>query len=233
MNNFEEIDVKKVIIIAIIIVICVCGAGYMIFFNKNNSEDNFEQVEMFEGNNTVSENISKEEKQEEEKTIAVHITGEVKNKGIIYLKSGQRIVDAIKKAGGTTKNANLDKVNLAYILEDGQKIYIPNKNDKDENYEYISSNSGNNIVVEESKSNNAVSASSTSKSKGVDGKVNINMANESELESLPGIGPSLAQRIMEYRQEQGRFNSIEDVQNVKGIGDAKFSKIKEYITTGK
>ena len=82
--------------------------------------------------------------------------------------------------------------------------------------------SGNNVIVEENK--NSESA------EGKENKVNINTASQSELDSLPGIGPSIAQRIIEYREENGNFQKIEDLQNVKGIGDAKFSNIKDNVT---
>lgn len=114
----------------------------------------------------------------------------------------------------------MNEVNLAYELQDGQKIYIPNKNDKDtlESKIYVTSESGNNVIVE-----------GESTSEGANKKVNINTASQSELETLPGIGSSIATRIIEYRQQNGKFRQIEDLQNVKGIGDAKFLEIKEYV----
>ena len=128
-------------------------------------------------------------------------------------------MDAIKKAGGATREADLTQVNLAYELQDGQKVYIPNK--KEKVTEYITESSGNNVIVgEKNISNN---------NEGNDSKVNINTANLDELDSLPGIGPALAQRIIDYREQNGNFQSIEDLQNVKGIGDSKFSDIKDNI----
>ena len=115
----------------------------------------------------------------------------------------------------TWSESDLNKINLAYILEDGQKIYIPNKSEKIENNEYIIDGSGNNA-----KSNSLKEV----------GKVNINEAMQTELEQLPGIGPSLATRIIEYREQNGNFNNVEDLQNVKGIGDAKFNDIKDKVT---
>ena len=152
--------------------------------------------------------------------IVVHITGEVKNKGILILSEGARIADAIEKAGGETKEADLDEVNLAYILQDGQKIYIPNKKDKEnqENKVYITKESGNNVIIENGE-----------ESKKMNEKININTASQAELEELPGIGEAIANRIIEYREENGKFNKIEDLLNVKGIGDAKFADIKEYV----
>ena len=150
--------------------------------------------------------------------IIVHITGEVKNTGILVLKEEARIADAIESAGGATEEADLNKINLAYTLKDGQKIYIPNKEDE-ENIEYITEGSGNNVSVEngdESEMKEKI-------------KININTASQAELEELPGIGEAIASRIIEHREENGRFNKIEDLLNVKGIGDAKFAEIKEYV----
>ncbi len=152
--------------------------------------------------------------------IVVHITGEVNKTGILILPEGARIADAIEAAGGARKDADLNEVNLAYELQDGQKIYIPNKKDKEkaEKKAYITSESGNNVIIQDENSN-----------KGESKKVNINTANQSELENLPGIGPSIASRIIEYREKNGKFQKVEDLQNVKGIGDAKFGNVKEYV----
>ena len=223
---------KKIIISAILIIGLIVGfAIYMIVEDSSYSELNLEKevlaeniantqnmesdVESVTGTNAENAN----QINNEEEKIAVHITGEVKKEGIIYLNQGARIVDAIKEAGGETKQADLSQVNLAYELQDGQKIYIPNKKEKIS--QYITENSGTNVIIEDS---------NTSTQKGGSGKVNINTANQSELDRLPGIGPSLAERIIEYREENGNFKNIEDLQNVKGIGDAKFADIKDKVT---
>ena len=145
----------------------------------------------------------------------------MKKTGILILKQGARIADAVEAAEGVTNEADLDEINLAYILEDGQKIYIPNKKDKEklENKEYITKESGNNVIIQNKNTN-----------KGENKKVNINEASQSELENLTGIGESIAGRIIEYREQNGKFTKIEDIQNVKGIGDAKFANIKDKIT---
>lgn len=178
--------------------------------NLNSTDENEENSDDMDGN-----------KIPEEERIVVHIMGEVKKTGIIYLRKGARIADAIKAAGGVTKEADIDAVNLAYVLQDGQKINIPNKKDKERNGNnvYITSESGNNVIIEDN-----------SQSKGVNKKVNINEASQGDLETLPGIGPSIASRIIEYREQNGKFGEIEDLQNVKGIGDAKYNRIKDSIT---
>lgn len=214
---------KKIIISAVLLLILVVAfAIYMIIENENHSEFDLEN-EVLEQNTENAGNIANlevvNEIAEEKEKIAVHITGEVKKEGIIYLNQGARIVDAIKEAGGETKQADLSQVNLAYELQDGQKIYIPNKKEKIS--QYITENSGNNIIIEDS---------NTSTQKGGSGKVNINTANQSELDRLPGIGPSLAERIINYREENGNFKSTDELQNVKGIGDAKYADIKDRIT---
>lgn len=243
MENLEEILKKKKGIILLINIIIVVMIGGIIFLNHK--EDNGETINILEKmeqemgeenkhnlkekNETNSMEI-KEDTEEPEEPIAIHITGEVKKVGILYLDKGARIADAIKAAGGATKNANLNQVNLAYILEDGQKIYIPNKKEKIQQGEYIVANSGQNVLIEESKSSDKKTDNNKNKNKkGVNGKVNINSANQSELEGLKGIGPSLAERIIEYREANGKFEKIEEIQNVKGIGDSKYRNIKDSI----
>lgn len=210
---------KKIISIALAIMIVIGFIIYMVINNQNDNEINFEEL-VTNQNNEENEQAGKDSEnntqEETKKEIVVHITGEVKKEGVVYLEEGSRVVDAIKKAGGETKEADLSQVNLAYVLQDGQKIYIPNKNEKIS--AYTSENMGDNI-----EQNNT-----TTKKEGA--KVNINTAGVEELDQLPGIGPAIAQRIIDYRNEHGEFKKVEDVQEVKGIGDAKYSEIKDSIT---
>lgn len=208
LNNLQKISI-------IILIILICGVIVYAILSNNS---NYEEQDILEQNfieNKIENNIK-----EEKRKIVVHITGQVKNPGLVYLDEESRIADAINAAGGSTKDAALDKVNLAYVLEDGQKIYIPNKNEKISDIQYIITNSGENVLKDTGKESNI---------KGGIKKVNINKANQEELETLPGVGPALAIRIIEYRSSNGKFEKIEDVQNVKGIGDSKFTNIKEYI----
>ena len=218
------------VMVLFILIYFVLNAGNLMGENGDveefNIEDgmlNLEEInEMIEGSEEIEEvenetnnenNIDGEDEEVEE--IIVHITGEVNKPGIVVLKSNSRIADAINKAGGATKEADLNQINLAYILEDGQKIYIPNKNEKIDEDEYITEGNRNNIGNSNSKEGE---------------KVNINEAMQTELEELPGIGPSLASRIIEYREQNGDFKKIEELQNVKGIGDAKYDDIKDKVT---
>lgn len=176
-----------------------------------------------------------------ESKIYVYITGEVNNPGVVVLNEGSRIVDAINAAGGTTSKANISKVNLVYVLDDGMKVNIPNNNDLKNNsdFEYITMNSGDggndDYPVGSSFSGVSTSAGTGtgSEASGSSKKyeiVNINTATQTELETLPGIGPSLALKIINYRKENGKFSSIEQIKEVSGIGESKFENLKKYIT---
>lgn len=201
MNKEKKIKLAITIAIGIIVIIGIIKI-VDIYYEKNNTEKI-----------SISNFIENENETEDEKCntkIKVYITGEVKNQGVIELEEGDRIADAIEKAGGQTEQASLKNVNLAYQLEDGQKIYIPNVNDNET--EII--DDGASGVVDDT-TNQTV--------------VNINKADETELQSLNGIGESLATSIVQYRKENGKFETIEDLKNVPGIGDSKFENIKEYI----
>ena len=149
--------------------------------------------------------------------MAVHITGEVKKSGVVKIKEGSRIEDIIEASGGLTENADITNVNLAFVVEDGMKIRIPSVNEEKTDEDYITEDSGKGVII--SDDINSISNSI----------ININTASESELEQLPGIGPSISSRIVEYRNKNGKFKSIEDIKNVTGVGDSKFEKIKDLI----
>ena len=205
----ENLNKKQKIIISIITLVVIAGiAAYLIIKNS--------QYEEFDINEVI---VNVDEKKYNGDTIIVHITGEVKEPGVKELPTDARIADAIEAAGGVTENADLDEVNLAFVLSDGQKIYIPNKNEKEISGEkvYITAGSGNNVIIEDKIEGEKMQ------------KVNINEAKQEDFEQLPGIGPSIAKKIIEYREQNGKFTSINELQEVKGIGEAKFENIKEYI----
>lgn len=206
---------QKIILFAIAGIVAIV----IIFFiyNKNQIKNEID----LENEILVTNITSKEKNVENENTIIIHITGSVKKPGIVKLKEGSRIEDAIEEAGGLTENADITKVNLAYIVEDGTKIKIPSSSDEEiGDEEIIDNRSGENIIVEE----NTISSNKNNQI------VNINKATEKEFQSLPGIGPSLASKIVEYRSQKGKFESIEDIKNVTGIGSSKYENIKDLIT---
>ena len=200
MKNFD----KKLLIIFIFLFIIICISIY--FFTKDDQIETVFQNEFYiSPNSTENQNTTAE--------IIVHIDGEVVKPGIVCLPTEARITDAISAAGGLTELADTSKINLAYSLQDGQKIYIPSINDTQVET-YIQNDAGDNVIVQDSSSSSLI---------------NINSATQSELDSLPGIGPSTASKIIDYRNKNGDFKNIEDLMNVSGIGEAKFNNIRDYI----
>lgn len=254
---FEFNNKKKIIIIVSIVSVILIGIiSYIIissfnFRGEESSEDfeleelkendinlveiqrnvaNSTSIEEQEGTNLNEENsikIRESTSLNGNKKIIVHISGEVISPGVISLEEGARIVDAINMADGVTEEADLSKVNLAYVLEDAQKIYIPNINEKEE--KEIVENIEEGVVIRGSGMSDENNSSSGNNSKNENVKININTANVKELQKLSGIGESIALRIVTYRKENGKFNSIEDLKNVSGIGENKFNKIKNNI----
>lgn len=248
---FEFNNKKKIIIVVSIVSVILIGIiSYIIIssfnFRGEESSEDFELEELKENDINFVEiqgNVANSTSIEEQggtnlneensikirestnlngsKKIIVHISGEVISPGVISLEEGARIVDAINMADGVTQEADLSKVNLAYVLEDAQKIYIPNINEKEE--KEIVENMEDGVVI----SGSGISNGNDSKNEDV--KININTANVKELQKLSGIGESIALRIVTYRKENGKFNSIEDLKNVSGIGENKFNKIKNNI----
>lgn len=146
--------------------------------------------------------------------IQVYVTGAVAKPGVYSLESGARIYQAIDMAG-SLPTANLKSINLALKLQDGQAILVPAVGE-----DTVENMSGGMATA-------GFSASNLSSG----GKVNINSASVQELdEKLPGIGPTIAQRIVDYRTNQGAFSKIEDLNEVSGIGDKKFADLKDLIT---
>ena len=153
--------------------------------------------------------------------IRVEIAGAVNKPGVYTLENGKIVEDLIKQAGGLKDSADKEKtsssVNRAEILSDGEKVVIP------ENGVQASTPASEAVA-------GASTASSSSSSAQNIGKVNINSANLSQLDSLPGIGPAYAQRIIDYRTSNGGFKTIDEIKNIKGIGDKTFEKFKDLIS---
>lgn len=146
----------------------------------------------------------------------MEIKGEVKKPDVYKIKSGSIVNDLIDMAGGTSINADMSSINRAAKLSDNQCIVIPKKGEK-------TTNAVNNPQVFPSSSSNSDEIQDKS-------VVNINTASKEELEKLPGIGATKAQRIIDYRVQKGAFKNIESIQNVSGIGEQTFENIKERIT---
>ena len=157
--------------------------------------------------------------------VVIHIAGAVKSPGVYHLANGQRVNDAIEKAGGSLPEADLEQVNLAAKALDGTMLYIPKKQ------EPLKPGIDSNYVGKSGKS--SYSSKPVAEARGTkvkaSGMVSLNTASSSQLESLPGIGPSMAQRILEYRKEHGGFGSIDELRSVKGIGAKKLDKMRKFL----
>ena len=210
---------KQLIMIIGIGAIIIFVIGYYIY-KISNSKESYEQLDIVSENKQAKDKENVQNNQEEIDQIIIHIAGEIKNPGIVKIKEGSRIADVIAQAGGLTEKANIANINLAYVIEDGQKITIPSKEEREENEknkEHISSESGQGISTDSSGSAEVIT------------KVNINRANSEELKTLQGIGESTAQKIIDYRNQNGNFKKIEEIKNVPGIGESKFEAIKNSI----
>jgi len=142
--------------------------------------------------------------------ITVHISGAIINPGVYRLDQGSRIEDAVKKAGGLTETANIETVNLAKIIRDGEKINIP--------------------AICINCENTSVKTTETDLIPSNDSPLNINTATIEELEQLPGIGPTIAEDIIEYREKVGFFRSISELDNVPGLGPTKIQQFIDMVT---
>lgn len=221
--RINDINKKNKILLIVIVAIVAIISYYFIFDRKeewlNNQEQNLEIKEEIKTNDQI-ENNSNEQQLEKNENIIVHVSGAVNKEGIVELKNNSRIIDAIDKAGGLKDEADITNINLAYIIEDGMKIHIPSKEEKEST-----------IIVESNIDSGTVEQSNEIKSNNNKKlKININTATKTDLETLPGIGESTALKIIEYRKKKGKFKLIEDIKQVNGIGENKFNKIKELIT---
>ena len=220
INDFNK---KNKILLIVIVAIVAIISYYFIFDRKeewlNNQEQNLEIKEEIKTNDQIENNSNEQQLEKNENTI-VHVSGAVNKEGIVELKNNSRIIDAIDKAGGLKDEADITNINLAYIIEDGMKIHIPSKEEKEST-----------IIVESNIDSGTVEQSNEIKSNNNKKlKININTATKTDLEPLPGIGESTALKIIEYRKKKGKFKLIEDIKQVNGIGENKFNKIKELIT---
>ena len=217
-----EITKKQKIIVAIILfMLIICIIYY--FYTKDNIAFSTDE-EIFIENNVEEEIEETEEVNQTSNKIIIHISGAVNKEGIVELEENSRIADAVEKAGGLKENADINKINLAFKLEDGMKVYIPSIEERKNEINI------NNQIDEEQTSKYITSTSELNEDTNQNtGKVNINTANQTELETLPGIGPTTALKIINYRKEKGKFKSIEDIKEVSGIGDTKYEKIKDLI----
>ncbi|WP_163101878.1 helix-hairpin-helix domain-containing protein [Peribacillus alkalitolerans] len=206
---------KKKIFFGVILSLLIGGSMFFLHDKKKAdppTEEFFIESQIEEDSIVETEKQPITEKGSTEIKIVVDVKGAVVKPGIYPSKEGERVHDLILKAGGVVENANINAINLAQKVEDQMVIYVPVKGEVT-----------NQSVV------STVQVSSNSEDQPSD-KVNINLADETTLQTLPGIGPSKAAAILEYRKQNGSFKTVEDLKNISGIGDKTFEKFKDVIT---
>lgn len=213
-----------------LVIICFMVMLFLIGCNESGTSDDLEIINMgTEAETTETETeeeigeeefiedaiLDEEDVQESMNEYSVYVCGAVMKAGVYQLVEGSRICDAIAIAGGMTEDAMETYLNQAELLVDGQMIYVPTQ-DEVENQDWT---------------NNTSAGTSTGESQGSSGLVNINTASKEELMTLTGIGEAKAESIIEYRETNGFFSSIEDIQNITGIKEGVFTQIEDEITT--
>jgi competence protein ComEA len=140
--------------------------------------------------------------------IVVHVAGWVRRPGVYQFRQGDRVIDAVRRAGGARSGADLSSLNLAALLTDAQQI----------------------VVFRKGRQPGAIGSSLGAAGSGGETLINLNTATLDQLELLPGIGPTLAQRIIDYREEHGPFRSVDELLDVSGIGDQRLADLRPKVT---
>jgi competence protein ComEA len=208
-----DLKKKRIIVICLLVFICVAISIWQ-------SRPTY----LSEGTRTELETLCHEEQNDEKRTpakICVYVSGAVKNPGLHHIAPGSRGKDAIAEAGGFVDNANKDRVNLAKKLKDGNHVNVPFLTDKQ--WKKIKQQEEGPFEQHSFGERKAPAGR-----EGVIAKININQAAQTELEKLPGIGPSLAGRIISYRNTKP-FKQIQDICEVPGIGTKKFLQIEQWL----
>ena len=200
----DVIKSKKVIIVIALIAMLSMAIGYEMF-EKKDKQEYIKNDESIEQVSHVEEKIP---------DIEVYILGCINNPGTYEVKKNTTIKQLAEIAGGFTEGADLEKINLVYKIKDNAMIVIKDKNDMENDETGMKLVKG---VYKDDQDDD------------IDLQVNINTASKDKLTKLPGIGESVAKKIIKYREDNGDFENIEDIMNIPGIGENKFNSIKDMI----
>ncbi len=195
------LDEKKTI--RLLVAVLLISTAFLFF--GSNGEKEVISIDSDTEQATVTE---KEPEKKTSASIYIDIGGEVKKPGVYEMDSGARVYEVIDQAGGLTEEADTSSINQAEMIEDGSKIYIPSVSEKEAD-------------------------TGSEHRSGIDdksGSININTADADELQSIPGIGPVTAEKIIDYRKTNGPFTNIEDLKLINGIGDKTFEKMKDKVS---
>jgi competence protein comEA helix-hairpin-helix repeat region len=202
---------KDKIIIGLIIALAIAIGNNFIKEKQGDSlNENFTLLDKNEDDLLLEDETDDDAKENE--AMKVHITGQINREGVYEIKDGDRLEDLINKAGGLSPDADSKSLNLAMKLEDQMKIYIPSKDE---------------ILDQEDASTDQIISNADPSSQ--EGKININEASKEELMTLPNIGEKRAQAIIDYRESK-KFETIEEIKNITGIGDKFYQAMQDLIT---
>lgn len=194
----RELNTKYIYYLIVLVLIVIAGIFYLLTMDRTEMTMVLEQEEP-----SMALDVSAATVAEEMELIYIHICGHVKSPEVYKVKKGSRLFEVVEKAGGLSADASESSVNMARVVQDGEKIYVSS--------------------IEEAQVMKSSGGQDT-------GAVSINDADEVRLMTLPGIGQSKARAIIQYREEHGMFEKIEDIMLVGGIKEAMYDKIKEYIS---
>ncbi|TEB16431.1 ComE operon protein 1 [Pelotomaculum sp. FP] len=211
-----QLDRKQQLVILVLVGIIIFGGGYRFAQMKERAAE--ENKAALDRGEVADDSKTKD--------LLIHVTGAVVKPGVYQLPAGSRIIDAVNKAGPTGE-ADLDVLKLATPVTDGQTIYVPVKGAAGQPGAVGSTNPSAAAAVSPVAASSAGAGNSAQQA---GGKVNINTADQAQLDTLPGVGPAYAQRIIQYREINGPFKTIEDIKQVSGIGDKRFEQLKDLIT---
>ena len=231
--DLKSIDKKKIRWFVLIPVLLIAFGIYMAADGNGQESVNVERA----SSSAAEEQLSTEEEKatgtNDDGYIYVDVSGAVNTPMVVCIPEGSRVFEALDAAGGKSAEASVKTLNLAAICEDGQKIYVPTEEEvKEGTAEAAQAGSGTDSTGSSgtgtgSSATSGSTAGSTSSTS--QGKVNINTAGSEELQTLTGVGPAIASRIIDYRNKNGAFKSIEDLTNVSGIGEKTLEKFKDEI----
>lgn len=215
INKLKTFEVDKKMVLKVVAGVMLLAIAFCFYLAKNISVD--EEITYSDIPNDEIGNIGiiSDEAILIKTNIIIDVAGAVEKPSVVDLPIGSRVYEAINLAGGFTKDADTKYINLAKVLVDGEKLYIPTQEEL-KSAEGIASNVGNQNILNYSNTQPSL--------------ININTADSNTLQKLTGVGPSTAEKIINYRLENGNFKNIEDLKNVSGIGDKTFEKLKNKIT---
>jgi competence protein ComEA len=205
MNRIKKL-LKTAVLVAMLIICAGCSDTGITVTKQQDTSIEVRPSETDEKGSEEPDTAGAEETVEELHEICVFICGAVREEGVYYVPAGSRVNDVLVAAGGFSENASTSAVNLAELVSDGDRIYIPEEGEE------------------------ITAAMTEAKEELSEGLVNINTAGKEELMTLPGIGETRAEEIISYREQQGGFAQVEDLMKVNGIKEGTFNKLKDKVT---